>query len=90
MGLHDGHRKRLMEKLDSGTLLTHEDLEMLLFYAIPRRNTNGLAHKLLKEFGSLRAIFSASVESLCKVEGVGLQTAAFLSLIGKLCERVYT
>lgn len=90
MGLHDGHRKRLMEKLDSGTLLTHEDLEMLLFYAIPRRNTNGLAHKLLKEFGSLRAIFSASVEALCKVEGVGLQTAAFLSLIGKLCERVYT
>ena len=90
MGLHDGHRKRLMERLDSGTLLTHEDLEMLLFYAIPRKNTNGLAHKLLREFGSLRAIFSASVEELCRVEGIGLQTAAFLSLVGKLCDRLHT
>lgn len=90
MGLHDGHRKRLMERLDSGGLFTHEELEMLLFYVIPRRNTNGLAHKLLTEFGSVRAIFGASVEALCKVEGVGLQTAAFLSLIGRVCESVYT
>ena len=90
MGLHDGHRKRLMESLDSGMLFTHEELEMLLFYAIPRKNTNGIAHKLLKEFGTVRAIFSASVEELCRVEGVGLQTAAFLSLIGKLCEKVHT
>lgn len=90
MGLHDGHRKRLMERLDSGTMLTHEDLEMLLFYVIPRKNTNGLAHKLLQEFGSLRAIFSASVEALCRVDGVGLQVAAFLSLIGKLCDNIYT
>ena len=89
MGAHDGHRKRLMERLDSGKVLTHEELEMLLFYALPRKNTNGLAHKLIAEFGSVRAVFGASVQSLSKVEGVGLHVAAFLSLIGKLLENVY-
>ena len=69
MGINDGHRKRLMERLDSGKLLTHEELEMLLFYALPRKNTNGIAHKLIGEFGSVRAVFGASVQSLSKVEG---------------------
>ncbi len=89
MGIHDGHRKRLMERLDSGKVLSHEELEMLLFYILPRKNTNGLAHKLIGEFGSVRAVFGASVKSLSQVEGVGLQMAAFISLIGKLCENVY-
>lgn len=88
MGVHDGHRQRLMKKLDSNTLLPHEELEMLLFYVLPRRDTNGLAHALLESFGSLRAVFDASVEQLCRVDGIGLQAASFLSLMGKVARRI--
>ena len=65
MGIHDGHRARKKEQfiqtgLDS--FADHEALELLLFYAIPRRDTNPTAHLLLQKFGSLEGVFSASVE----------------------------
>ena len=61
MSEHDGHRHRIIEKLDTGVLCEHELLEILLFNALPRRNTNDLAHRLLTAFGSIRGVFSASV-----------------------------
>ena len=71
MSEHDGHRHRIIEKLDTGVLCEHELLEILLFNALPRRNTNDLAHRLLTAFGSIRGVFSASVEQLKLVDGVG-------------------
>ena len=79
---HAGHRFRLTEKLDSGTLCEHEYLEILLFNVVPRQNTNGLAHRLLAEFGSMPGIFSAKFKELCRVEGVGRNVAAYLVCIG--------
>jgi DNA repair protein RadC len=84
MALHDGHRQRkkqrfLQHGLDS--FADHEVLELLLFYAIPRRDTNETAHRLLEHFGTLKAVLMASVEELQKVEGVGESAAAFLHLL---------
>ena len=83
---HGGHRNRLRAKLDTGALCEHEYLELLLFYAIPRRNTNDLAHRLLVEFGSVHKILSATKERLMRVKGVGNNVASFLVTIGKMVE----
>ena len=59
----------------------HEILELLLFYALPRRNTNEIAHRLIQTFGSLHGVLHADAEELLKVRGVGRSTAAFLTLL---------
>jgi len=88
--MHEGHRKRMMERLLSGSenLQDHEILEMLLFNALPRINTNPIAHNLLKAFGSLSGVFSARVEQLTEVEGIGPSTAEYLRVVGLCFERV--
>ena len=91
MGLHDGHRQRKKEQfLQHGLdgFADHEVLELLLFYAIPRRDTNELGHRLLEKFGSLDGVLSAPAEELRKVEGVGENAAAFLSLLGAVRQRL--
>ena len=82
--MHEGHRSRMYEKLKNGdSLYEHELLEILLFNAYPRRNTNPIAHALLKTFGSINGVLSAEVEELCTVEGVGESVALYLKCIGK-------
>ena len=87
MGVHDGHRARLRERylkegLDSFNEIN--TLELLLFYAIPRRDTNEIAHALLDKFGSLDAVFNATHEDLCAVPGISDGTALLLRLITDL------
>lgn len=84
MSMHDGHRKRLRQRfLEEG--LDHftdvQVLELLLFYCIARQDTNPIAHRLLEHFGSLSRVLEAPVAELCKVEGVGENTAIFLRLV---------
>lgn len=91
MGLHDGHRQRkktqfLQQGLES--FADHEVLELLLYYAIPRRDTNELAHRLLQKFGTLRGVLQASTEELQQVEGVGENTAVFLTLLPAVASRL--
>ena len=84
---HKGHRDRLRNRfLKSGlnSLMEHEVLEMLLFYAIAQKDTKDLAYALLHRFGTLESVFSASYEELVEVKGIGHQTAVFLSYIGAL------
>ncbi len=82
---HEGHRERVKRKfLESGfTPATpeHEVLEMLLFYSIPRQDTNPLAHELISRFGSLPNVLNASYEQLLTVKGVSSHTAVLLKLI---------
>ena len=88
--MHSGHRERMREKFlkcGSEALEDHELLEMLLFYSIPRKNTNELAHTLISRFGGLRGVFDASVQMLTGVEGVGTVTAVHIKLIGALLFR---
>ena len=83
-GMHDGHRNRLKRRfLEEGMeqFEPHNVLELLLFYSIPRQDTNETAHRLIDTFGSLSAVFDASVEDLMKVEGVGMNTAILIKLV---------
>ena len=67
MGIHDGHRARLRARyIEEGLAHFNEidTLELLLFYSIPRRDTNELAHLLLQQFGSLDGVLGASVAGL--------------------------
>ncbi len=90
MDLHSGHRERLRKTFLEHGLQSMNDinaLELLLFYAIPRRDTNETAHLLLRRFGSLDGVFSASVEELCQVEGVGESAAALLTLVPQIMKK---
>lgn len=83
-GIHDGHRQRMKERFlkDGMThMQPHEILELLLFYTIPRKNTNELAHTLLNAFGSLAKVFEAPYEDLLAVPGIGPETATFLKML---------
>ena len=91
MGIHDGHREKMRRRFRETGLegfADHEALELLLYYAIPRRDTNELAHRLMDDFGSLAGVLDASAQELQQVEGVGENTAAFLKLLPELT-RVY-
>lgn len=84
MSIHDDHRQRVRQRfLESGLDDFHEIqvLELLLFYCIPRRDTNPVAHALLEHFGSFSQVMEAPVEELKKVKGMGESSAAFLHLV---------
>lgn len=93
MGIHEGHRKRMKEEFLKGDLDNmppHRVLELLLFYAIPQRDTNELAHRLLERFGSLADVLEAPYEDLMRVKGVGEHTAVLIRFISGLTRRYYT
>ncbi|MFB0920599.1 MAG: DNA repair protein RadC [Oscillospiraceae bacterium] len=90
MGVHDGHRERMKQKLLEQGLDVFDDhnvLELLLFYSVPRKDTNPLAHELLNTFGSLEAVFEAPAEELAKVSGIGENSVALLKLIPEVSRR---
>ena len=89
MGIHDGHRERLRDRYKENGLKGFNDinaLELLLFYALPRKDTNPLAHELLNWFGSLQAVFSASVEELKDVPGISDSSAILIKLVPDICK----
>lgn len=89
--LHKGHRARIRKRFLSNEgrdFSEHELMEMLLFYSIPRADTNELAHMLLNEFGSFRAAFNASPQRLEKIKGIGPSTSALLKLIFAVHKRM--
>ena len=88
MSTHEGHRKRLKKRfLKEGLdgFEQHNLLELLLFYAIPLKDTNVLAHELINRFGSLAGVMDAPISRLMEVPGVGDNTAVLLKLIPQLC-----
>lgn len=90
MGIHDGHREKMRQRYLKGGLegfADHEALELLLYYAIPRRDTNPIAHALMERYGSLSAVLTAPVEDLCKVEGIGESAAILLRLAPQLYQK---
>ena len=90
--LHKDHRKRLRERFLREGLDSFEDhqvLEMLLFQAVPRHDTNPVAHRLMKRFGSLSAVLEAAPEDLAAVEGVGPNAASFLSMLPQVTRRYF-
>lgn len=88
--LHANHRDRMRQRyLQQGAdgFSTHELLEMLLYYSIPRSDTNDVAHRLLEENRGLMGLMSADIHALSLTEGVGEKSAMLLSLMGALLRR---
>ena len=92
VNLHSGHRKRLRKRFrDEGLdhFNDHQVLELILFYAIPRGDTNEIAHRLLAEFGRLSAVFDARLVDLQSVDGIGEQAATLIHTLPALMRRYH-
>ncbi len=83
-GIHTGHRDRMRARFsETGFkgMHEHEMLEMLLYYSVPRRDTNPLAHALIDRFGSLAGVLQANTEQLLSVDGVTMNTVTLIRMI---------
>ncbi len=88
--MHEGHRQRMINRFLNEGLQGFEDhqvLELLLFYAIPRKDTNETAHALIKAFGSISNVFEAEAEELMKIDGIGKSAAVLLKLVMETSRR---
>lgn len=84
--VHKGHRKRMIERFVNfgfDSFAEHEILEILLFYSIPRKNTNPIAHDLITSFGSLKNVFNANISDLMKA-GLTMNSAVLIKSIPAL------
>jgi DNA repair protein RadC len=80
----DGHRTRMRSRLLTAgpeSLADHELLEMVLFLALPRRDTKPLARTLLHRFGSFAGVIAAPLPDLRRIEGLGDAGAAALKTV---------
>ncbi|MBP5428141.1 MAG: RadC family protein [Clostridia bacterium] len=87
--VHAGHREKMREKYEragADAFLPHELLEMLLFYAVPYRDTNPTAHLLIERFGSLSGVLAASPEDLCEVPGIGEYAASLIAAVKEISD----
>ena len=87
MNPHKDRRERVRQKFSKTEMEyfhDHEKLEMLLFYAIPRGDTNPIGHELMERFGSLSGVFDADYESLVEVTGVGPKAATLIGVVASL------
>ena len=84
------HRSRMIERLLSDKQLSERYLlEILLYYAIPRKDTRDLSLEMLAMKGNkIRDILGADMETLCSIPGIGDNTAAMLRLMGVALSRL--
>lgn len=88
--MHEQHRERLKARFLRDGLEgfePHNVIELLLFYSVPRRDTNPIAHRLIDRFGSVAGVLEADYDELIKVDGVGEHSASLIKLIPMLARR---
>lgn len=93
INLHAGHRQRVRKRfLDTGLsgFEEHEILELILFYCIPRADTNEIAHRLIYRFGSIKNVLNAPVSELKTVEEIGENAAVFIKLLGAIIKEDFS
>lgn len=86
MSIHDGHRDRMRKRIEKDrmeSLAPHEVLEVILYYCIPRVDTNGIAHALLKRFKKISKVLEADPRELQEIEGIGDYAAGFLNILNQ-------
>lgn len=88
--IHSGHRDRLKERFlrSSSAFDDLTVLELLLTYAIPRRDTRPIASALIEKYGNLQSIASADVTELTEQCGVSAHTAMLIKMLPELSKRV--
>ena len=85
--LHTGHRERIKEnflKRGLSGFQHHEIIELLLFFGIPMKDTNEIAHQLINSYGSISAVFNAHYEDLIKIKGMTKNAAILLTMLPEL------
>ena len=90
--LHKDHRARMRARFLRGgfaDFAPHNVLELLLFYPLPRRDTNPLAHALLSSHGSVGAVLQADAAALLRTAGVGGGVISFFSALGRVRQLAY-
>ena len=88
--MHEGHRERMRAQLRQSGMDSLSDvqvLEVLLYHAFARQDTNLLAHALIARFGSLAGVFEAPVSELVKVPGIGPGAAELIALVPQIERR---
>ena len=91
--IHDGHRARTKQEFSEHGGESMNDirfLEMLLYYAIPRSDTNELAHTLLDRYGTIRGVLDAESSDLQNIDGIGQNAALYLKIIREALRRYVT
>ena len=89
--VHSGHRKRMRTRLNKNgpdTMEDHELIEMLLYYCVPMKDTNEIAHKMLSAFGSMTNLIKASPQEIVKRCDVTENMAMIFSTINGIIKRV--
>lgn len=87
---HEGHRQRVKNRFLKHGLDSFEDhqvLEALLFYSVPKKDTNELAHLLLNTYGTIDKVFEAEYDDLIKIKGIGDNTASLIKFIQMISKR---
>ncbi len=87
VNIHKNHRSRLKTQfLEHGinSLSDIQKLELLLFYSIPQKDTNPLAHKLLDTYGSIRRVLSANYGDLTKLDGIKESSALLIKFVNEI------
>jgi DNA repair protein RadC len=90
---HAGHRQRMRQRFVREGIANFEDhqvLELILYYAIPRGDTNEIAHRLINHFGRLSAVFDARIADLRQVAGVGEQASMLIHALPAIMRRYHT
>lgn len=85
----EGHRERMRQRAASmGTegIRSQDLLEILLYYALPRRDTRDMAFVLMEVFGSLENVLSASEDELVCRGNIGRRTAKWIRALGELVD----
>ncbi len=85
----DGHRERLREKFLTAKLVDYELMELLLGYAIPRRDVRPVARQLLQTFGGIYQVLMAPIDELIKIDGMGQSAATYIKIMHDLMRRGY-
>jgi len=92
MNPHENHRKRMRTRyIKQGfeNFADHEVLEFLLYYCYPRRDTNEIAHNMIKKFGSLHNLLEADVDTIVSTIGCTENIAVFLNMFPKVAHRYF-
>ena len=87
--LHKGHRTRMKQRYAKSGIESfqeHEILELLLFFAIPYKDTNALSHELINAFGSMTDVMNAPIQSLKSFKNMTDNAALLLNLVSDICK----
>ncbi len=79
-----GHRERMRQRfLANGFngFQPHEIIELMLFYTIPRQDTNKIAHELINTFHTISGVLDADIQDLCKIKGISHNSALYLKML---------